>query len=139
MRVLIAHADAGSRVALREAVEDLGGLGLVAVESSEGRNALEVLLGEDAPDLAIVDWELPGVAGPEVCRQVRARRSSGPPYIILLAPSRDHVGEAFAAGADDCVRVGSGVSELQARLSAARRLAALASHTLGWQAAPLAY
>jgi DNA-binding response OmpR family regulator len=121
---------------MREAAEDLRGLGLEPVESGEAETAVQLLLGEDAPDLAVVDWELPGVGGPEVCRQVRARRHSGPPYIILIAPTKEQVGEAFAAGADDCFAVGAGDHELQARLFAARRLAALSTHSSGWQAAP---
>ena len=137
VRLLIAHGDAGWRDRLRRAAEDLSALGLVPVESSEGGSAVDLLLGEDAPGLAVVDWELPGVAGPEVCRQVRARRSSGPPYIILIAPSRDQVSEAFAAGADDCVPAGCGSHELQARLFAARRLTASSTHMLGRTAAPV--
>jgi DNA-binding response OmpR family regulator len=136
VRVLIAHGDAGSRIALREAAEDLRTLDLEPVESAEAESTVQLLLGDDAPDFAVVDWELPGVGGPEVCRQVRARRRSGPPYIILIAPTKEQVGEAFAAGADDCVAAGVGDHELQARLFAARRLAAVPTHSSGWQAAP---
>lgn len=135
MRVLIAHGDAESRGLLREAAADLTTLCLEPVESAEGRAAVEALLADDAPDLAVVDWELPGVAGADVCREVRARRRSGPPYIILIAP-QDQVDEAFAAGADDCVLAGSGPHELQARLFAARRLAAQSSRTVGWPPTP---
>jgi CheY-like chemotaxis protein len=125
VRLLIAHGDAGSRYALREVAHDLTALGLEPVESDDGGKAVELLLGDDAPGLAVVDWDLPGVGGPEVCRQVKAIRRHGKPYIILLAPSQDQVDEAFAAGADDCVAAGSGEHELQARLFAARRLGAL--------------
>ena len=83
-----------------------------------------MLLGDDAPDLAVVDWDLPGCNGPELCRQVRARRRSGPPYIIVLAQTDEQIGEAFAAGADDCLNAAAGGHELQARLFAARRLGA---------------
>ena len=125
MKVLIAHGDAGSRYALREVAEDLSALGLEPVESDEGASTVELLVGDDAPDLAVVDWDLPGCGGPELCRQVRARRRSGSPYIILLAQTDEQIGEAFAAGADDCVHAAAGEHELQARIFAARRLAAL--------------
>ena len=125
MRLLIAHGDAGSRYALREVAHDLDALGLEPVESADGGNAVEILLGDDAPGLAVVDWDLPGMGGPELCRHIKAIRRHGKPYIILLAPSQDDVGEVFAAGADDCVAAGSGEHELQARLFAARRLGAL--------------
>jgi two-component system, cell cycle response regulator len=125
VRLLIAHGDAGSRFALREVAHDLSALGLEPVESGDGGQTVELLLGDDAPGLAVVDWDLPGVDGPEVCRQVKAGRRHDKPYIILLAPSEEQVGEAFAAGADDCVAAGAGEHELQARLFAARRLGAL--------------
>jgi DNA-binding response OmpR family regulator len=125
MRLLIAHGDAWSRSALREAAEGLSALGLEPVESGEGAQAEDLLLGADAPGLAVIDWDLPGVGGAELCRRVRARRRTGPPYIILLAGTDEQVGEAFAAGADDCVGPGAGDHELQARLFAARRLGAL--------------
>ena len=125
MRLLIAHGDAGSRYAIREVAHDLSALGLEPVESVDCGQAVEILLGDDAPGLAVVDWDLPGVGGPELCRQVKALRRHGKPYIILLAPSQDDVDEAFAAGADDCVAAGSGEHELHARLFAARRLGAL--------------
>jgi CheY-like chemotaxis protein len=125
VRLLIAHGDAGSRYALREAAEDLGALAFESVEAGEGGRAEQLLLGDDAPGVAVVDWDLPGGGGPELCRRVKAGRTTGRPYIILLAPSQSEVAEAFAAGADDCVPAGSGEHELQARLFAARRLRGL--------------
>ena len=126
MKLLIAHGDATSRYALREVANDLSALGLEPVESDEGAESVELLLGADAPDLALVDWDLPGCNGPELCRQVRAQRSSSPPYIIVLAQTDEQIGEAFAAGADDCLNAAAGGHELQARIFAARRLASLA-------------
>jgi DNA-binding response OmpR family regulator len=75
---------------------------------------------------ALVDWDLPGCNGPELCRQVRARRSASPPYIIVLARTDEQIGEAFAAGADDCLNAAAGGHELQAHIVAARRLGSLA-------------
>ena len=126
VKLLIAHGDATSRYALREVAQDLSALGLVSVESDEGASAVKLLVGDDAPDLALVDWDLPGCNGPELCRQVRAKRSTSPPYIIVLARTDEQIGEAFAAGADDCLNAAAGDQELQARIFAARRLAARA-------------
>ncbi|MGZ6315991.1 MAG: response regulator [Anaerolineales bacterium] len=124
--MLIAHGDAASRDVLREMARDLMRLGLEPVESGEGTHAMSLLLAANAPDLAVVDWDLPGCSGPELCRQLRAQRRSRPPYIILLASSEEQVREAFDAGADDCVQAAAGGHELQARIVAARRLASLA-------------
>lgn len=125
MKLLIAHGDAGSRDVLRGLARDLIRLGLEPMESGEGTHAVSLLLAANAPDLAVVDWDLPGCDGPELCRRVRAQRRSRPPYIILLASSAEPYGEAIEAGADDCVQAAAGGHELQARIVAARRLAAL--------------
>jgi DNA-binding response OmpR family regulator len=125
VKLLIAHGDAYARDVLREMARDLSRLGLEPVECGEGAHAMSLLLAANAPDLAVVDWDLPGCGGPELCRQLRARRRSRPPYIILLTTSDEQAGEAFEAGADDCIRATAGGHELQARIVAARRLAAL--------------
>jgi DNA-binding response OmpR family regulator len=125
VKLLIAHGDAHSRDVLRELARDLIQLGLEPVESGEGTHTMSLLLAANAPDLAVVDWDLPGCGGPELCRRVRAQRRSRPPYIILLAASDEQIGEAFEAGADDCIEAAAGGHALQARIVAARRLAAL--------------
>ena len=125
VKLLIAHGDAHARDFLREMARDLLRLGLEPVESGEGAHAMSLLLAANAPALAVVDWDLPGGGGPELCRQLRARRRSRPPYVILLTPSQEQAGEGFEAGADDCIQAAAGGHELQARIVAARRLAAL--------------
>jgi DNA-binding response OmpR family regulator len=125
VRLLIAHGDAASRFALREVAAGLTGIGLEPVESGTGSHTVDLLTAPDAPDLAVVDWDLPGCDGPELCRQVRASRRSRPPYIILLTHSEHPVAEGLQAGANDCVDAGAPGHELQARIIAGRRLAAL--------------
>jgi len=125
--LLIAHGDAGTRFALREVAAGLLSVGLESVESCDGGQTVELLLADDAPDLAVVDWDLPGCDGPELCRRVRACRRSGSPYIILLARGEHPLTEGFEAGADDCVPVEAGALELQARISAGRRFLVPAS------------
>ena len=126
MKLLIAHGDATSRFALRKVAAGLSGIGLEPVESGEGSHTVDLLTAPDAPDLAVVDWDLPGCDGPELCRQVRACRRARPPYIILLTRSGHPVAEGLQAGANDCVDADAPGHELQARIIAGRRLAALA-------------
>jgi phosphoserine phosphatase RsbU/P len=125
VKVLIAHGDAGSRHALREMAADLSALGLEPVESDEGEQTVALLVADDAPGLAVVDWDLPGMAGPELCRRVRAHCRSGAPYIILLTGSEHLVSEGLDAGANDCVEASASSHELQARIIAGRRFSAL--------------
>jgi DNA-binding response OmpR family regulator len=125
VRLLIAHGDAASRFALREVAAGLSGIGLEPVESGDGSHTVELLTAPDAPDLAVVDWDLPGCDGPELCRQVRASRRPRPPYIILLTHGEQPVAEGLQAGANDCVDATAPGHELQARIIAGRRLTAL--------------
>ena len=71
MRVLIAHSSNAARAALADAIPPDDREPLELVSCAEGHEALDVLLGEDAPDLAVIDWDLPGIEGPEMCRLVR--------------------------------------------------------------------
>jgi CheY-like chemotaxis protein len=123
MQVLIAHRDAAVRASLTKAIT--GGLDsdLEIVERDEGTAALELLLRESAPRLAVVDWDMPGLEGPELCRILRDFHLGGPPYVVLLA-SADHpdVEEGLLAGANDCIRTPAGASEIKERVEAGRRL-----------------
>jgi DNA-binding response OmpR family regulator len=125
VKLLIAHGDAESRFAIREVAAGLSAPGLEPVEAGEGAQTVAMLLAPGAPDVAVVDWDLPGCDGPELCRQVRAGRRSRPPYIILLTRSGHPIAEGLQAGANDCVDAAAPGHEIQARIIAGRRLAAL--------------
>ena len=120
MDVLIAHGSAQSRRAL---VEALAGQGCDVIEACDGPAALEALLETDSPRLAVLDWDLPGIDGPEICRLVRHYRLAGPPYLVLLAAGRDwtEITAGLEAGANDCLRTPVSGAELRARVYAGRR------------------
>ena len=92
-----------------------------------GNAAWLCLQSEDAPRLALLDWMMPGLDGPEVCRRVRAR--TGVPYsYLLLITGRDQRTDVVAgleAGADDYVTKPFHPQELKARLNVGIRLLAL--------------
>ncbi|MCX6373189.1 MAG: response regulator [Actinobacteria bacterium] len=125
MQLLIAHGDAASRLALKLVAAGLPGADLEVTESADGMETLDVLLAAGTPLVAIVDWDLPGCDGPELCRLVRAYRHAGPPYIILLARSSHRLAEGLEAGADDCVHTPANADELRARINVGRRFMAL--------------
>jgi DNA-binding response OmpR family regulator len=61
------------------------------------------LARESAPDLAILDWMLPGLTGVELCRRLRSTDISIP---VILLTAKDEVGDRVTgldAGADDYV------------------------------------
>lgn len=73
---------------------------------------------EAEPDLAILDWMLPGLTGVELCRRLRATGSKVP---VILLTARDEVGDRVAgldAGADDYVVKPFSIEELLARIRA---------------------
>ena len=58
--------------ALAEMVEyNLAHEGFSVTLARDGDEAL-LALREDPPDLAVLDWMLPGPSGIEICRQIRA-------------------------------------------------------------------
>ena len=77
-----------------------------------------ILARESTPDLAILDWMLPGLSGVELCRRLRATGSKIP---IILLTAKDEVTsrvEGLDAGADDYVIKPFSIEELLARIRA---------------------
>lgn len=85
------HPDARPRVML---AEDDGVLrqvlllvlrrwGYSVVDVADGALALAVLLSPNAPPTAILDGQMPGMSGPEVCRRLR-ERGDADTFIVLF-------------------------------------------------------
>ena len=123
MKVLIADDD---RLSARMLEASLTKSGYEVTVVSDGGRALQILNSEDRPQMAILDWMMPVMDGPEVCRQVR---SAGGTYIymLLLTGNSDPsaVVTGMDAGADDYIRKPFDVAELEARLRSGRRIVEL--------------
>ncbi|MEM9808247.1 MAG: response regulator transcription factor [Cyanobacteria bacterium P01_D01_bin.56] len=73
---------------------------------------------DSMPDLILLDWMMPGLAGVEVCRRLR---STGAKMPIIFLTAKDDVGDRVAgldAGADDYVVKPFSIEELLARVRA---------------------
>lgn len=82
---------------------------------------------EEAPDLIILDWMLPDMAGIEVCRQIKSKKSTrGIPVIMLTArgTEEDKI-RGLDVGADDYVVKPHSIKELIARIRANLRKSGL--------------
>jgi sigma-B regulation protein RsbU (phosphoserine phosphatase) len=121
MRVLIADDDPVSRRGLFGLMQSCG---YEAVMAGDGLAALSILAAPDAPRLALIDWEMPGLPGPDVCRRVRDWHSADSPYLILLTSrsSRADVIAGLDAGADDYLVKPFDPGELRARVRAGARI-----------------
>jgi len=85
--------------------------------ANDGMTGL-TLARELSPDLAILDWMLPGLSGVEICRRLRATGNSIP---VILLTAKDEVTDRVAgldAGADDYVIKPFSIEELLARIRA---------------------
>ncbi len=121
MKVLIADDSATSRGMLRKS---LAKWGYEVVMAEDGAEALDILERPDAPPMAILDWVMPHLTGPEVCKKVRETRREPYTYILLLTSknSKDETVEGLEAGADDYIVKPFDQQELSVRLRAGKRI-----------------
>jgi two-component system, cell cycle response regulator len=121
-RFLIADDSLVSRHLLESTLKKWG----YDVESVADGEAAWNLLNqqEDAPDLAILDWVMPGLTGPEVCNLVRKQERQKYTYLILLTSKtlKEDLIEGMESGADDYVTKPFDQHELQVRLRAGIRI-----------------
>jgi two-component system cell cycle response regulator len=129
MKILIADDSSVSRHLLGSMVKKWG---YDVISASDGTEAWEVLSGPDAPRLAILDWMMPGLTGPEVCEKVRGKGGESYTYILLLTgrTQKEDVIEGMTAGADDYVVKPFDQQELRVRLRAGRRIVELQDELL---------
>jgi DNA-binding response OmpR family regulator len=123
MKILIADDD---RFSLRLIETVLSSDSCELISCSAGDQALRALQQSPAPEIAILDWMMPGMNGIDVCRQ--ARKIPGLSTYLILLTSRDRpedLVEGLAAGADDYIVKPFNETELRARISVGSRIVTL--------------
>jgi DNA-binding response OmpR family regulator len=130
MRVLIAEDD--DRLA-RAVAAGLRRRGMTVDVALDGGDALD-RLAVSGYDVVVLDRDLPGVHGDDVCRALAAERSASRILMLTAARSvRDRV-EGLGMGADDYLPKPFDFTELVARIQAlARRPGAPPSAELGYR------
>ena len=123
MRALIADDD---RAAATIVSRSLASWGFEVSVAHNGDDAW-VRLRDTAPSLAVIDWEMPGVDGPELCRRIRQTPELAHLYVLLLTArsSRTDLVAGLEAGADDYLVKPVDPHELRARVHVGARVVGL--------------
>ena len=123
MKILIAEDQPVAALFLRRSLEKMGHQAEVA---PDGEAAWRMIRDGDIP-LLISDWMMPNLDGLELCRRLRAVRSSRYIYTILLTSldRREDRLNGLRAGADDFLTKPPDPDELAIRLEIAERILAV--------------
>ena len=121
MKILIADDEALSRRLLEKTLERAG-YEVIAVEN--GKLAFEELCKPEGPRLALLDWVMPELDGPGVCRAVRVRSEQTYVYMVLLTSkgTKEETVLGLESGADDYLTKPFNAEELRARLRVGERI-----------------
>src|SRR5260370_19006834 len=121
MRVLMAENELMAGKLPQKPLERAG-YEVTAVKN--GRLAAEQLCPADGPRLALLDWVMPELDGPGVCREVRSSKEQSYVYMVLLTSkeSKEDVVAGVESGADDYLTKPFDPEELRARLRTGLRI-----------------
>lgn len=102
MKALVVDDSRTMRMILSKMLRELG-FGVVG--AADGRAALSVLDGDSAPDLMLVDWNMPVMTGIEFIEAVRSAPYNSTARIVMVTTETEvpSVVAALEAGADEYV------------------------------------
>ncbi|MDH5428546.1 MAG: diguanylate cyclase [Nitrospirota bacterium] len=121
MRILVADDDP---LTLHMVVYRLRQWGHDVMSCTDGDSAWKILEGGLVPNVAILDWMMPGLNGPELCQKIRSKKDCPYVYIVLLTGKNnpEDLIVGLDAGADDYLTKPFHLGELEARLRAGKRI-----------------
>jgi len=95
-----------------------------SVREADCADAALALCRTAPPDLVLSDWMMPGMSGPEFCREFRALSRDTYGYFILLTSKneKNDIARGLDAGADDFLTKPINAAELRARIAAGERI-----------------
>lgn len=124
MRALVADDD---RVGATMLGHSLNRWGLDVTVAGDGSSAWSILEADAGFSMAILDWEMPGADGPELCRRIRAHEALSHLYVVMVTgrDTRADIVAGLDAGADDYLIKPFDPDELRARVHVGLRVLTL--------------
>jgi len=126
LRVLAVDDDAATRQTMMAVIQSAGWTPVVVEDPEE---AHDILMGPDAPPIALIDWQMPKLSGIDLCRLLRRADPDARPYVIFVTANTaaDDIVTGLDAGADGYMTKPISAIELQARVRAGLRTIAVQS------------
>ncbi|MFO0876373.1 MAG: response regulator [Gemmataceae bacterium] len=124
MRILVADDEPGTRLLLCGLLRSLA---VEVLTASDGHAAWECIERETEPLLALLDWQMPGWSGVEICQHIRRLPASHLVYAILVTgqTGQDSLVRGLESGAHDYVCKPFDSQVLLARIQVGLRVLAL--------------
>jgi DNA-binding response OmpR family regulator len=119
VRVLIADDDPLMRLLHEEVLRSCGHDPIVTTDGLEAWTVFQA----DLPAMVILDWQMPGLDGLEVCRRIRGHPESETTFVLMVTvrDTFDDLTAVLDAGADDYMSKPVTPDNLKARLRIAER------------------
>src|SRR3954468_5355108 len=116
LTILVAEDDLLTRMTLERSVVQWGYQLISAVDGESARE----LLRTRKIDVCLMDWDLPGLSGIELCQWLRTVGANHAPYVVLIAGNEqpEEIQKGYEAGANDYVTRPCDLKYLRRRIAA---------------------
>ena len=100
MNVLVVEDEPGIYKFLKQGLEEEG---YVVEVADDGIKGLELAIGRSY-HVMLLDWDLPGISGLEICKQVRSNHIDTPIIFLTAKDTIQETIEGLQAGANDYIK-----------------------------------
>ncbi len=98
-RILLVEDEPDHVILIRWQLKSIFGDGVQVQVAGDGRQALELLQGEDPPDLILLDLRLPEIDGFQVLEQLQKKNGRIPVIILTSSERQSDIQRARSLGA----------------------------------------
>jgi len=104
MRIVLASGDTDLRLAIQLMLSEEPGIQIIG--SASDCHGLTALVKSTSPDVALLDWELPGGNMPDVLQELKSPTFETQINLILMGRKSSIEEEVLQAGADEYIVIG---------------------------------